>query len=476
MTDQQHADCLSFRGHPMVKTPNLDALAARGAVFDQMYTCSAVCGPSRTSFFTGQYLRAHNHFQNRGDLRLPDTPTLVGRLRDAGYHTGQCGKCHLPPSIAKQFDQRWSMAAYWRDLAAAGLQDDLMSPRDVKRFTSKRSELPEAWSREVWTADRAIQYLDQRQHQSKPFFLWCSFDRPHAPHTPPASFDDLYDPDDVPLPWEDYAAFECSRGQIRPMVEAFWNLGSHRQNPREFQKAVCRHFALITLIDREIGRVMSALEQRGMADNTIIVFTADHGDWAGHYGSLGKNLPGYDHLLRIPFIYDDPHRPHDDGRLITPLFQSVDLMPSLLERCGVEVPPTCQGESFLGALDGVPGSGRDEIFAETSVWKTLRTADWKLNFCGRDPSRSQLFKMGPKPDELTNLWDDPTLSEKRSEVLSRLLAFITTHEQPASMEPTWEVYPDTRWYRWLAEQPDRATHLAEPAAECESHGLPVCNA
>jgi len=471
MTDQHHADCLGFRGHPMVKTPNLDRLAAKSATFSQMFTGSAICSPSRTSFYTGQYLRSHGHYQNIGDLRDRDLPSLIDRLADVGYQTGQCGKDHLPPCLSKRFDKRWSMAAYRRDLAAAGIEDDVFSPLATKRFTSKVSRVPEAWCPEVWTADRAIQFLDERE-TNRPFFLWCSFDRPHAPHSPPAAFADLYDPDDVPLDWEGYERFEASRGQLRPMIEAFWNLGSNRQNPRVFQEAVCRHLALITLIDREIGRVLDQIDARGLADDTIVVFTADHGDWAGHYGSLGKNLPGYDHLLRVPFIYHDPHRPQDDGREVTSFYQTVDLMPSLLERVGGETPAACQGVSFLPGIDGVPGSGRDVVFAETSAWKTLRTREWKLNFCVRDSRESQLFAMGPSPDELTNHWDDPSVAHTRSDLMARMLEFIGRHEQPTSMAGSWEVNPDSRWYRWLAEQPREHAVSAEPAEECVSTPLP----
>src|SRR5699024_5781848 len=161
--------------------------------------------------------------------------------------------------------------------------------------------------------------------------------------------------------WEGYRRFEASRLSNRPMIEDFWKLGSFRQNPKVFQKALCRYFSLITLIDQEIGRVLKALKAQGQADNTIIVFTADHGDWAGHWGQFGKNLAGYDDLLRIPFIYVDPNRPADSGRCVEGMYQSIDLFPTIMERLNLQTPPTCQGQSFLPALDGYPGSSRDFI-------------------------------------------------------------------------------------------------------------------
>ena len=465
MTDQQHADCLSFRGHPIVKTPNLDQLAARGAYFNHMYTCSAICAPSRTSFHTGAYLRTHGHYFNDGDLRQA-LPSLPAVLQAHGYLTAQCGKLHLPQALARHYQRLWDMPAYQRDLAAAGLQPDAVDNRTKKEFYSFRSELPEEWSPEVWTANRAIQFIGSAEARSRPWFLWCSFERPHAPHSPPKTFDDLYPPEAVPVDWKAYEQFECSRLQNRPMLEDFWKIGAVRHDVRVFQKAVCRYLALITLIDREIGRVLAALQTHGFADQTIVIFTSDHGDWAGHYGQLGKNLPGYDDLIRIPFIYRDPRRPDDAGRVVEGMFQSIDLMPTLLERLHLEVPPTCQGVGFLSALDGWPGAGRDYVFAETAVCKTIRSPQWKLNFFARHPSRGQLFRMGPRPDETNNLWDDHTYAEVKAQLMQELAAWMVRSEQPGSMCSTWETHPETRWYRWLAQQPGECAVANPPPNRC----------
>jgi arylsulfatase A-like enzyme len=455
MTDQQHADALGFRGHPLVQTPNLDALAAKGVHFERMFTCTAICGPSRTSFFTGAYPRTHEHFMNSGDLRR-DMPSLLTALKAGGYQTFQCGKDHLPPAISRHFDERHAHSEYEADLKARGIADTPLDETLCKNFLSARSQLPEEEQCEVWTANHAIRFLASPRATERPFFMWCSFLRPHAPHMPPARFDDLYDPEDIPVDWEDYERFENSRMQNRPMVEDFWKIGAVRHDPRIFQKAVCRYLALITFIDEQIGRVLAALEAHGHANNTLVVFTSDHGDWAGNYGQLGKNLPGYDHLLRIPLIYHDPQRPGDSGRSVGGLYQSIDLMPTLLQRLNLPVPPTVQGESFLPALDGRPGSGRPFIFAETSMEKTIRSPDWKLTFFLRHPERGQLFRMGSQPDETTNHWDDPSCALIKQRLLLELLAWMARCEQPGSMDASWEEYVDTPWYAWLARQPKQA--------------------
>jgi arylsulfatase A-like enzyme len=458
MTDQQHADCLGFRSQPVVQTPHLDALAARGAHFERMFTCSAICGPSRASFFTGAYLRTHEHFSNAGDLRR-SLPSLLSELKRAGYFTFQCGKDHLPPALSGQFDERHPHAEYKRQLAAKGLAERPMDETVKKNFLSAPSALPESEQPETWTADRAIEFLRSPRAKTQPFFAWCSFLRPHAPHFPPARLDSRYDPAAIPVDWDEYERFEASRLQNRPMIEDFWKVGAVRHDPRIFQQAVCRYLALITFIDEQIGRILAALDEAGLANDTLIIFTSDHGDWAGHFGQLGKNLPGYDDLLRIPFIWHDPSRPGDAGRCVSGLYQSVDLLPSLLDRLGLPVPPTVQGVSFLPALDGRPGSSRDYIFAETSMEKTIRSRDWKLTFFLRHPDRGQLFRMGARPDEITNLWDDPQHAPIKQKLLLELLAWMARCEQPGGMDSSWEDHISTRWYDWLAQQPGQCVTL-----------------
>lgn len=460
ITDQQHADCLGFAGHPLVKTPNLDRLAARGAWFRHMYTCSAICAPSRTSFLTGTYLRTHQHMGNGGDLQRK-LPSMASEALRAGYRTGLTGKAHFPHSILEHFQTRNIISDYNAELKEQGLQDHDAETPFHQHFMSAPSKLSMDRHRVGWTADRAVDFIRTDNEKDEPFFLWCSFHPPHAPHTPSPEYDDLYDPEAIPVDWEAFERFERSRVGQRAMMETFWNIGSVRQNPEIFQKAVCRYLSLITMIDDAVGRVLQALEESGQADDTIIVFTSDHGDFAGHFGQLGKNIPGYDDLLRIPFVYVDPQR-EDHGRCVESLHQSVDLFPALWERMGLEVPPTVQGESFLPALDGYPASGREAVFAETHNVKTVHTGDWKLNFFAVHPEKGQLFRMGVDPDETNNLWDDPACAHIRQCLMERLTAWMVRCEQANGMDIKSEPFIDTRWYNWLAEQPKQCADRDYP--------------
>ncbi|MCF7854244.1 MAG: sulfatase-like hydrolase/transferase [Candidatus Pacebacteria bacterium] len=449
--DQHNADCLGFAGHPIVQTPNLDSLAARGVSFDNVYACSAICGPSRTSFFTGTYMRTHERYYNSGDLRR-NLPNVIRILKDHGYDTFQTGKNHLPPAIADDFDEMYTLATYNRHLKAKGLKNDAFTAEETRLFMSKASMLAEEDHDEAWCADRAIDFLQSRADQSNPFFMWVSFHRPHAPHTPPPAFDDLYQPEDVPIDWETYEAFENSRLQSRPGVEDLWKAGAVRDNPELFQKAVCRYLALVTFIDKQVGRILKTLQETGLDEETLVVFSSDHGDWAGRYGQIGKNLPAYDPLLRIPFVWYDPARPENAGKRVHDLGSNVDFMPTLLSRLGISIPPTVQGKNLLPLVDQKVAVQRDAVFAETAMEKTIRTHDWKLTYFVRHPERGQLFRMGEAPDEISNLWDSPELAPVKHELLLRLMAWMVSCEQPANSCNDWEEYIDTRWYSWLHRQ------------------------
>ena len=457
--DQHNAGCLGYAGHPLVQTPNLDELARRGAAFNNMFACSGICCPSRTSFFTGTYVRTHGHAQNEGDLAKP-LPSILTELGKAGYTRIQTGKNHLPHAVSKEFDVMWTANTHSKELHAKGLTHRPEAPWH-QHFHSACWPHAEEDHRGVWTAQKTIDFLDSEEAKENPFFVWTSFAPPHSPHTPPASLDELYRPEDIPVDWDEYYRFERSKLQNRPMMEDFWKVGSVRHDITIFQKAVCRYLALITLVDREIGRVLESLRANGLADDTIVVFTADHGDFAGQYGQLGKNLPAYDDILRIPFIYCDPYTPHY-GRVIEGMFQNVDLFPTLVDRLGLELPPTCQGMSFLPALEGRPNRHRQEIFAETSMEKTIRTRDWKLTFFVRHPNKGQLFQMTPEVNEIDNYWDDPQYRHVRTELMVRLMAWMAASEQPNNMCDSWEEYVDTPWYSWLAKQPEQVAYPEPP--------------
>ncbi len=460
--DQHRADLLGFMGHPMVKTPHLDTLAARGVYFSNMFSNSALCGPSRNSYMTGMYSRSHEAQTNNVEFRR-ELPSLPGELHKVGYTTALFGKSHITSFLKAQFDHHLEDCHYHDYLKQKGLAEHKVTPLEHKNFYSFESQLPDDEHQEVWCANRTIDFLRSSQAREKPFFTWCAFERPHAPHCPPKRFANMYDPDEVEIDWEGYHRLEASRLMNRAMVEDFWKIGSVRHDPSIFQKALCRYMGLISMIDEQVGRVLEALEREGLAEETIVVFTADHGDFAGRWGNMGKNLPGYDDLLRIPFIYYDPKRIGDGGRCVDGLYQNIDLFPSLMQRLKLETPPTVQGVSFIDALDGYPQSTRSHIYAETPAVKTIRSKNWKLNFYAAHPEHGQLFRLGACPDETTNLWDEPALQHIKVKMLQELTAWMVRCELPTGISVlSGDHIPSSRWHDWLKNQP-RGAEIGTPS-------------
>ncbi len=456
MDDQHHPEAISclrgcpkgVDGKPLVETPNLNRLVAQGVRFSHAYTPTAICSPSRTCFFTGMYPFAHGHYGNNIDVPLDtDIPSLAHEFQRRGYATGVFGKCHLPNDLSKAFEVQHTLdSGEYRDyLARHGLSDAaLQTPRSHNRFLTWTSRIPQEHSTEVWTAEHAISFLRQHQPGKKPFFAWVTFERPHAPHSPDAETEKLVHPDRVPLPWDDYELFEQTKLQPRPGPEDFWKLGAW-ENPGIFQQAVARYYSLIGLIDKQIGQILEALDAQGLAGETLVVFCPDHGDFGGEYGQLGKNVPVYEQLYKVPLLWCDPTRPQNHGKVVEGLWETIDLLPSLMERMGWDVAPRAQGYSFLRAIDGWRPTGREYVFAETSMCRMIRTREHKLAFHLDRPDDGQLFDMLPHPDELHNRWHDPDCSTIRDKLIRRLLMHLMRYQQSRSHMGDWEPLAPTRY-------------------------------
>lgn len=437
---------LGTDGMPLVRTPNLDRLCAQGVRFASCYTPTAICGPSRTSIFTGTLPRTHRHFGNRVSARPdPSLVSMVETFKDHGYSTGLFGKDHLPESISQHFQERQRGSEYFSHLQSHGVSESHLErdPTVHQRFLSFPSAIPKEHSREVWTADRAIEFLDAQK--DNPWFAWVSFERPHCPHSPDAETESRIPPERVPLPFDECEDFEKAKIQSRPLCENFWNLCNY--DPETYQKAVARYYSLIELIDEQIGRILDHLDETGQTERTLIFFTPDHGDFGGRYGQLGKNLPAYEELIKVPLIWKDPASPEQAGHVVQGLWSTVDIFPSLMERLGWDCPPAVEGRSFLDALRGKDGTEREYVVAETVATRCLRTRDYKIVVNPRRPFDGHLFKMTPRPDEMTNLWHDPSFRNVREKLLTLLLHDMITAIQPLDFDPNWEPLFETRFIK-----------------------------
>ena len=429
IADDHRHDAIGSLGNPAVHTPTLDALAAAGTALTSAYimgsTSNAVCMPSRAMLLTGRSL-----FQvfapNPEDVSPypmdPAIPTFPQLLRAVGYRTYGVGKWHNESDLfARSFDGGGS-------IFFGGMSDhDAVPLHDFDQdgvYPSEAMAVGDGFSTEMFV-DTAIRLL--REHPAdQPFCMYTAFTSPHDPRTPPAEFAARYPPEDIELPPNFARMHPFDNGHLHGRDES---LAAHPRDPAEVRQHIADYYGMISHLDAQIGRLLDALEASGHADDTIVVYTADHGLAVGQHGLLGKqNL--YDHSLRVPLIVRGPGVPA--GQRIDGLCYLHDVFPTILDLAGVSVPTGCEGASLVSALSGADAEMRDCVFsafqrsqelaADDSTQRMVRRGRLKLietRLAGQ--THRQLFDLADDPWETRDLADDPGYSGPLAD-LQRLLA------------------------------------------------------
>ena len=459
-TDQQRFDTIGEFGFDHMETPNLDRLVREGVTFTDCHITAPSCAPSRASLFTGYYPHTTGIYRNGDEWRHG----WVEDLSESGYYTVNVGKMHTAPYDADMgFDERhivenkdrylgpvpagepplpgekFYLDEWDRALLARGVtkqQREFYREWDgyEERLGAFEWELDEDLHPDVFVGDRAVQWLDSMPKFEQPLFMEVGFPGPHPPFDPVPRWIETYEDRDFPIPPVEKADLD---GQPEPLdelrehhEEMDHDSVSHRVNAdeelRHRQRAY--YYANVSMIDEKVGEILDALEANGY-ENTVVVFTSDHGEALGDHGHSQK-WTMYDIVTRVPTIVWAPDR-FEGGRRIEELCQLFDLGPTILELAETPVPESMEAESLLPALDGADWDGRDYVFAEhardgilrgTAFMTMIRSDEWKLvHFV--DSDEGQLFDLAADPDERTNLWDDPSVREKRDELLDRILAW-----------------------------------------------------
>ncbi len=446
MTDQHNANCLSCAGHPNVRTPSIDRIAARGVRFTRAFANNPICSPSRISFITGQYLHTHGMFGNdHAEWPEPNPDTLACLFRRYGYQTGLFGKSHM----VRRWDEDGFEVIRYTDLADA-LRDDpltshyfrylddrglseLYEEGSIKRgqeYTMDGSApacLPYEHSIEAFTGDETMRFLESRD-ESRPFFVHMTFQRPHAPIAPAEEHFELYDPEEMVLPDNAFDYFENGfAGKPEWMRKRLANGCGYPladPSPDRLKRCLASYYALITAIDGEIGRVLQKLEECGELENTVILFTADHGDFAGEHGLFHKNFGIYDSIQRVPFILSWPGGPR--GTECDAIVESVDWYPTLCGLCDVPMPDGREGTDLLPVVAG-DAPGRNAAFCEW-YWganngkvMAIRTDDYRLVFY--PDGDGELYCHRSDPGETNNLWGQPDHAAAQMTLLKQLFCF-----------------------------------------------------
>jgi len=435
-TDQQRYDTISCLGYNYLKTPNLDKLAKSGMIFTYAYCQSTICTPSRASFLTGYYPLTISTCKNGNAQWENGAPLITKILADNGYYCGLAGKLHLVSAMGRPearpddgYKEFYSSLApllregeeesndYFTWIKAQGY--------DPAKAYEEHGYFPTKLHQTTWCTDRAIDFITKDHKQ--PWLFSLNYFDPHPPLDPPQEYLDRINVNALPdIPFRD-----SDIDEYKKLKNVYFQSKCSPPAGEDAKIKFAKYLAQIELIDDNIGRLMNCLEKSGQADNTLVIFTSDHGNMIGHHGLSAKGCRFYDGLVRVPLIISWPGVVKPDVRNDA-IVELVDIAPTLLEITGIAVDEAAlpdarmHGRSLMPQLTGTTGSDQHREFAYSTYDKGLmndesyatmiRTRKYKLiNYHGS--GYGQLFDMESDPGEFENLWDDPQYLKLKNELM-----------------------------------------------------------
>ena len=433
LVDDQRNDTLGCAGHPFIKTPNIDGLAQNGVRFENMFVTTSICMANRACIFTGMTERSHGYTGGGGHPPVIEKdidtsfPTL---LRQAGYRTGFFGKQHVKfaegdSALDRMFD---SHEVIWRHPYFKE------QPDGSKRHCAEL------------IGDESIDFLDS-QPDNKPFCLYMSFNISHAEdgdkrpgigHFPwPKKEDGLYEDIDPPEP--DLSApeyFDCQPDFMKESMNRqryFWRWDT----PEKYKANMRAYWRMLTGMDRIVGRVQKKLEEKGMADNTIVIYTGDNGYYMGDRGFAGK-WSHFEESLRVPLIIYDPRLPKNKrDRVVDPMAISLDITATILDVCGVDVPSKYQGRSLVSVLDGkTPRNWRKDYYCEhhmdnASIPKWYGVRGQRYTYANYYEENAELlYDLKTDPTQLKDLAGEPKYGSILEKMRNRSEEYVKMYTRP----------------------------------------------
>lgn len=472
-TDQQRYDVLGASGNPYIDTPAIDGLAAAGVRFDRCYTPSPVCSPARASLLTGLYPHAHGLWAN--GVTLPAGHKMLGRvLADAGYDCGLVGKLHLGACFGGRDEPRhddgfrffsWAHDpshsspnnAYhrWLQKDFPDLWQEQQAASDAIEGTANRTadDMPTEAHYSHWVAQDAIRYLREERRADQPFFLVANFYDPHHPFVAPKEYVDRFR-GKVPRPIR-----PAEPGDDKPEIQRETSRESYAGHAPgftsytedEIQEIIANYYAMVALIDDEVARILAELDAQGLADDTLVVFTSDHGEMLGDHGQMLKGPLFYEGAVRVPMVLRWPgHLPA--GVVRDELVAFHDLYATFLSAAGLVAPAHRNSLDLLPVATGA-SAGRGWALTEyrdsghplsPAVHASmLRTDRYKLVVHHGQPSTGrartgELYDLHADPQETQNRWNDAGYRTVRAELTENLLdALVGTENRGAIREAFW---------------------------------------
>lgn len=471
MADQLRFDCLGANGNRLIRTPNLDRLAERSANFQKAFVQSPVCVPSRVSYFTGRY--PHSHRNRVNYTPLDSREQLIQKMfQNAGYATGSAGKLHYyPPTAAHArstgFDHvrlddgigatdKYSDYVAWRKANDPKAAVPYQAVAPLTGGNPFRGAIAYEHTPTAWTGAETRSMLRTLAAGSKPFFLFSSFFKPHSPHTVPEPYDSMYNHVEIPLPRQ-VTLQDIHRLPLPVQKQILRGNPQYDMDRARLQWIYRSYYASVSMVDREIGRI---LEEVDLA-NTIVVLSTDHGDQLLEHGLEGKNV-FFEASVRVPFLISWPGHVRPGRR--QELIEMVDVLPTLLDLCGLPVPTAVQGRSFATLVKGgVQFREREFVFAENVIPEVITTRSLNLPYVPGEgvagivhPDAKmlrthrykftyyvghggELYDLDADPGETRNLFGDSRHQSTVREMKDRLLDLLITADEPDQIAPHWLV-------------------------------------
>ncbi|MFM9281778.1 sulfatase family protein [Paenibacillus jiagnxiensis] len=480
-SDQQHWNTIgAFQ--PEISTPNLDRLAQQGTVFGRAYCPNPTCTPSRASIVTGMYPSQHGAW-TLGTKLLEDRHTVGEDFSQAGYRTSLIGKAHFQPlTSTAEYESKEAYPLlqdleYWRSFhgpfygfdhvelarnhtneahvgqhyalwleeqGCANWRDYFLPPTGtMDPAQTYKWPIPEKYHYNTWIAERTSARLEQHKQAGDPFFLWASFFDPHPEYLAPEPWDTMYDPEKLTIPSlvpgehdrnpPHFRMTQEENPDFSSLMETGFGIHGYRSHhyyeygaktrltEYDKKKLVAVYYGMISLMDKYIGKILDKLDELGLAENTLVVFTTDHGHFFGQHGLQAKGGFHYEDLIKLPFIVRYPgHVPA--GRYSDAIQSLVDLAPTFLSLCGLSIPPAMTGIDQKDVWLGRKEQAREHAICEfrheptTIHQKTYVDARYKITVY-YNQSYGEIFDLREDPGELHNLWDEPGCEQLKTELL-----------------------------------------------------------
>ncbi|MBD0378759.1 sulfatase family protein [Paenibacillus sedimenti] len=447
-TDQQRWDTLGAYGNRAIHTPHLDRLAQEGAVFENAITPSPLCAPARACTMTGFAAGKTLVFDNESAPAIAEGESIAAYLSKAGYYSQAIGKMHFTPDGQTYGMDRLILSEEMRGVRTAEHLEDVHfddydqyliqhgvwgweKPPEIGYNELKPlvNGLPKELHITQWCGDRTVEWLQNERPVDRPFFLWTSFVKPHAPFDCPGHLTDLYDPAAMPKPWvsdKDGTAKNPYMQSHRRAMEA----DLYSEQALLLNRAY--YYANITFIDEQIGRITQTLEEEGLADNTLVIFTSDHGELLGDHRLWFKNL-GYEGSLHVPMIARWPGV-IGPGTRCDELTTLLDIFPTFVNRaCGNRDHDGRSGVDLLKLLAEPASVRRDVVCSEFYVAPNymlhVRSKAWKYLFY-QNGGYEELYHLVDDPQELIDLAEDPDFAVVKKELQEAAVQWIRNYGNP----------------------------------------------